>query len=149
MTSAYNRNQLIDVGQLFEDDLRNYTNNVRRGGLSSLLDEYQIKKPHGYSTYLKNRVKAAVKLRQKAIKQQNQLREKQRFEEVQKQNAQRRRHEEEARDNFENLRQFVQRNDFDNLQKQRELQEYKDEYQRIMFAEEARENIENLRYYDN
>ncbi|KAA6387689.1 MAG: hypothetical protein EZS28_016785 [Streblomastix strix] len=150
MTSAQNKDQLIDVGLLFGIDLRWFPKKVRRQNLSALFGKYQIKKPHGYSTDLKNRVKAAVKQRQKAINQQNQLFEKQKLEEVQKQNAQRRRHEEEARENFENLRQFVQRNDFDNLQQQRELQEYKDEYQRKMFAEEARENFENLRYdYSN
>ncbi|KAA6355505.1 MAG: hypothetical protein EZS28_048968 [Streblomastix strix] len=79
--------------------------------------------------------------------QQNKLLEKQRLEEFQKQNAQRRRREEEARENFENLRQFVQRKDFDNLQQQRELQEYKDEHQRRMFAEDARKNFENLRQF--
>ncbi|KAA6354257.1 MAG: hypothetical protein EZS28_050216, partial [Streblomastix strix] len=145
MTSAYNKNQLIEVDLLFGVDLRYSTNKVRRWDLNALLDEYQIDRPHGYSTDLKNRVKAAVKQRKKAIQQRDQLLEKQRLENEQKQAAQRRRLEEEARENFENLHQFVQRNDFNNLQQQRELQEYKDEYQRRMFAEEARENFENLR----
>ncbi|KAA6398825.1 MAG: hypothetical protein EZS28_005643 [Streblomastix strix] len=118
MTSAYNKSQLIEVGLLFGEDLRYSTNKVRRWDLNALLDEYQIDKPHGYSTDLKNRVKAAVKKRKKAKQQRDQplatrsianesLRdsfEKQRLENEQKQAAQRRRHEEEARDNFENLR---------------------------------------------
>ncbi|KAA6369893.1 MAG: hypothetical protein EZS28_034580, partial [Streblomastix strix] len=147
MTSSYTKNQLIDVGELFGVNLRWYSNKIGRNNLSALFINYEVKKPHGYSADLKNRVKAAVKQRQKEIKQQNQRLEKQRLEEVQKQNAQRRRREEEARENFENLHQFVQRKDFNNLQQQRELQEYKDEYQRRMFAEEARENFENLRQF--
>ncbi|KAA6375299.1 MAG: hypothetical protein EZS28_029174 [Streblomastix strix] len=147
MTSAYNKSQLIEVGLLFRVDLRYSTNKVKKWDLNALLDEYQIDKPHGNSADLKNRVKAAVKKRKKAKQQRDQLLQKQRLEAEQKQAAQRRRLEEEARENFENLHQFVQRDNFDNLQQQRELQEYKDEYQRRMLADEARENFENLHQF--
>ncbi|KAA6403925.1 MAG: hypothetical protein EZS28_000538 [Streblomastix strix] len=64
MANAYNKNQLIEDGLLFGVDLRYYTNKVGRWDLNALLDEYQIRKPHGYSTDLKKPSKSGCKIAQ-------------------------------------------------------------------------------------
>ncbi|KAA6392145.1 MAG: hypothetical protein EZS28_012329, partial [Streblomastix strix] len=159
MTSAYNKAQIIELGNLFGIDLSRDSNITGRNQLAAQLKEFQVDKPHAYSKALVQRIKTAIDRRNNQIKQQQRKRD-YRIREQQRLIAQQQRQEQlkrerkqrfeqqlqlfyEGRINHENLKQFITHDEQDHQEEARELEEYMREQREKERQDENQKQIED------